>query len=68
MIKSAMAEMYDELAEEFAYARSVALKLKQKEKQQIIDAILYALDEDGHTGEWKLRFANAYYEDRYGKA
>ena len=68
MAKSAMTEMYDELADEFVYAKSVALKLKDKERQQIIDAILYALDEDGHTGEWKLRFANAYYEDRYGKA
>ena len=31
------------------------------EKEQIIDAMLYALDEDGHTGEWKLNFVNNYY-------
>jgi hypothetical protein len=34
---------------------------KQMEKEQIIDAMLYALDEDGHTGEWKLNFVNNYY-------
>ena len=34
---------------------------KQIEKQQIIDAIMYALDEDGHTGDWKIKFANDYY-------
>ena len=27
----------------------------------IQDAILHALDEDGHTGEWKLKFAKEYY-------
>lgn len=31
-------------------------------KKIIEDAILYALDEDGHTGEWKLKFAKEYYE------
>lgn len=35
---------------------------KAKEKKQIIDAITYALDEDGHTGDWKIKFANDYYE------
>jgi hypothetical protein len=22
---------------------------------------MYALDEDGHTGDWKIKFANDYY-------
>ena len=35
---------------------------KQIEKEQIIEAIMYALDEDGHTGDWKIKFANDYYK------
>ena len=31
------------------------------QKDDIINAIMYALDEDGHTGEWKIKFANDYY-------
>jgi hypothetical protein len=31
-------------------------------KEQIINAIMYALDEDGHTGDWKIKFANEYYD------
>ena len=33
---------------------------EQIEEQRIKDAIMYALDEDGHTGEWKIKFANNY--------
>jgi hypothetical protein len=33
---------------------------EQIEDQKIRDAIMYALDEDGHTGEWKIKFANNY--------
>lgn len=35
---------------------------KRMEKEQIINAIMYALDEDGHTGDWKIKFANDYYD------
>ena len=35
---------------------------KAMEKEQIINAIMYALDEDGHTGDWKIKFANDYYD------
>ena len=39
-----------------------ALKREDAFLEKIIqDAILYALDEDGHTGEWKLKFAKDYY-------
>lgn len=30
------------------------------EEQRLREAIMYALDEDGHTGEWKIKFANNY--------
>lgn len=35
---------------------------KRMEKQQIKDAINYALDEDGHTGDWRITFINSYLE------
>lgn len=31
------------------------------EKDIITNAIMHALDEDGHTGDWKIKFANEYY-------
>ena len=34
--------------------------LIEKENRNLKDAIMYALDEDGHTGEWKIKFANDY--------
>jgi hypothetical protein len=34
--------------------------LIEKENKNLKDAIMYALDEDGHTGEWKIKFANNY--------
>ena len=42
------------------------LKLKDvyriNEESQMINAIMYALDEDGHTGSWKIDFARDYYK------
>lgn len=32
------------------------------EELMIKTAIMYALDEDKHTGEWKVKFAQKYYE------
>jgi len=32
------------------------------EEDQLKKAIIYSLDEDGHTGDWKIRFANNYYQ------
>jgi len=32
------------------------------EEKTIKDAIMYSLDEDGHTGDWKLKFADDYYK------
>jgi hypothetical protein len=40
-------------------------KAKSIEKEQIINAMLYALDEDGHTGEWKIKFVNDYYNKNF---
>lgn len=48
-------EVFDELVEQ----------AKEKEKMNIIEAILYSLDEDGHTGDWKIRFANDYVSKKF---
>jgi hypothetical protein len=34
---------------------------------QIKDAVLYGLDEDGHTGDWKVSIAEDYYIKTYTK-
>ena len=36
---------------------------REMERQQLFDAMMYALDEDGHTGEWKVRFINDYIDN-----
>jgi len=38
---------------------------RETHKKDIADAMLYALDEDGHTGDWKIRFINEYYESNF---
>lgn len=42
--------------------------LIEKEKKQIIDAMMYALDEDGHTGDWKIKFVETYYNKMYNES
>ena len=42
--------------------------LIQQEKKQIIDAMMYALDEDGHTGDWKIKFVETYYNKMYNES
>ncbi len=38
---------------------------KAMEQQQIKDAVIYGLDEDGHTGDWKIKFVNDYYNKTF---
>ena len=38
---------------------------KAMEKEQIIDAMMHSLDEDGHTGDWKIKFVNDYYNKTF---
>jgi hypothetical protein len=40
---------------------------KEIEKKGLIEAIMYSLDEDGHTGDWKIKFANDYYYEKFQK-
>ena len=37
------------------------------EEAQIKDAVIYGLDEDGHTGDWKISVAQKYYNKTYNK-
>jgi hypothetical protein len=45
----------------------VYVQAKEIEKQQMKDAVLYGLDEDGHTGDWKISVAENYYIKTYTK-
>lgn len=38
---------------------------KVEEEKVLQRAIMYALDEDGHTGDWKVKFAKKYYKERF---
>jgi hypothetical protein len=38
---------------------------KAMEKEQIKDAVIYGLDEDGHTGDWKISVAQNYYNKTF---
>lgn len=42
-------------------------KAKAMEQQHIKDAVIYGLDEDGHTGDWKISVAQNYYNKTYNK-
>lgn len=46
--------------------KETCAKYVVKERQQLADAIMFALDEDGHTGEWKYKFINNYLDRVYG--
>jgi hypothetical protein len=43
----------------------VYVQAKEIEKQQIKDAVIYGLDEDGHTGDWKISVAQKYYNKTF---
>ena len=41
---------------------------KQMEEKNLKTAMIYALDEDGHTGDWKIRFVNDYYNQTFNSS
>ena len=66
--------MERQTAVEWFYQRILAENIKEVfeqakeiEKQQMKDAVLYGLDEDGHTGDWKINVAENYYIKTYTK-
>lgn len=40
-------------------------KYLNMEREQIQEAVLYGLDEDGHTGDWKISVAQNHYNEKY---
>lgn len=40
-------------------------KYLQMERDQIQAAVIYGLDEDGHTGDWKISIAQKYYNEKH---
>lgn len=40
-------------------------KYLKMEMEQIQAAVIYGLDEDGHTGTWKLSVAQNYYNEKH---
>lgn len=39
----------------------------KEEEDEIQNAVIYGLDEDGHTGDWKINVARKYYNDKFKK-
>ena len=44
-----------------------AEELIKDEKIQLFEAMMYALDEDGHSGDWKIKFINDYLDKLYNQ-
>ena len=40
-------------------------KYLKMERDQIQNAVMYGMDEDGHTGDWKLSVAQNYYNEKH---
>jgi hypothetical protein len=51
----------DDIVEKCDY-HSLISRLFEEEKQMLTDAMMYAFDEDGHTGTWKHDVINKYYD------
>ncbi len=64
---TAMQELIQGLDPIHSAVNDKANELVTKERQQLFDAMMYALDEDGHNGEWKLKFINNYLDNLYNK-
>jgi hypothetical protein len=62
-MQSAVKEMMDDIVKNGT--RIDFAKYLKMEMQQIQDAVIYGLDEDGHTGTWKLSVAQNYYNEKH---
>ena len=62
-MNSAVKEMMDDILENGT--RIDYAKYLQMERDQIQNAVIYGLDEDGHTGNWKLSVAQNYYNEKH---
>jgi hypothetical protein len=62
-MQSAVKAMMDDLVQNGT--RIDFAKYLKMEMQQIQDAVIYGLDEDGHTGDWKISVAQNYYNEKH---
>jgi len=62
-MNSAVKAMMDDLVQNGT--RIDFAKYLKMEMQQIQDAVIYGLDEDGHTGDWKISVAQKYYNEKH---
>lgn len=65
---TAVQELYDHI-EKWYSDMNIIMPSKEimleKERTQIEQAVMYGLDEDGHTGDWKIKVARNYYDKTY---
>jgi len=64
-MKTAMKELIEYLDPIHSGIKDKATELLEKEKKQMLDAMRYALDEDGHNGSWIFNFIESYYKKMY---
>jgi hypothetical protein len=62
-MQSAVKEMMDDIVQNGTHIDFA--KYLQMERDQIQAAVIYGLDEDGHTGDWKLSVAQKYYNEKH---
>ena len=64
-MKTAMQELIEYLDPIHSGIKDRASELLEKEKKQMLDAMRYALNEDGHNGSWIFNFIESYYKKMY---
>ena len=64
-MKTAMQELIEYLDPIHSGIKDKATELLEKEKKQMLDAMRYALNEDGHNGSWIFNFIESYYKKMY---
>jgi hypothetical protein len=64
---TAMQELIDFLDPIHSSIKDKAIELIEKEKNLIRKSMMYTLDEDGHSEEWKIKFINNYLNKLYNK-
>jgi hypothetical protein len=64
---TAMQELISFLDPIHSSIKDKAVELIEKEKDLIRKSMMYTLDEDGHSGEWKIKFIDNYIKKLYNK-
>ena len=62
-MNTAISQLMDEIVKNGTHIDFA--KYLQMERDQIQAAVIYGLDEDGHTGTWKLSVAQNYYNEKH---